>query len=111
MWWIVNSTTSFYFNPGKLRGFTSSVYEFNATLYWTIYFIFLVNGIWYFVKKNIENFEFQKFINNFQIVSVLILFLGYLGANFPLLNFFYYYYFCQQKFGINFGNQFILKEK
>ncbi len=110
LWWIVNSTTSFYFNPGKLRGFTSSVYEFNATLYWTIYFIFLVNGIWYFVKKNIENFQFQKFINNFQIVSVLILFFGYLGANFPLLNFFNYFYFGQQKFGINIGNPFIFNE-
>ena len=41
---------------------------------------------------------------------IVILFLGYLGANFPLLNFFNYYYFGQQKFGINLGNPFIFNE-
>ena len=110
LWWVVNSTNSFYFNPGKLRGFTSSVYEFNSTLYWSIYFALLINGIWFFIKNNIQHFEFQKFINNFQVASIVILFLGYLGANFPLLNFFNYYYFGQQKFGINLGNPFIFNE-
>ena len=31
-WWLFNSNGSFYFNIGKLRGFTSSIYEFNANL-------------------------------------------------------------------------------
>ncbi len=110
LWWIANSTNSYYFNPGKLRGFTSTVYEFNATLFWCLYFFLLVNGLWYFVKNNIQNFEFQKLINNFQLVSVALLILGYLGANFPLLNFFNYYFFGQQKFGINIGNPFIFNE-
>ena len=48
--WIVNSTESYYFEPGKFRGFTSSIYEFNASIYWCVYFTLLVNGIWYLFK-------------------------------------------------------------
>ena len=37
IWWLFNSNGSFYFNVGKLRGFTSSVYEFNANLFWILF--------------------------------------------------------------------------
>ena len=33
-WWIFNSTGSYSFNLGKFRGFSSSIYEFNANLFW-----------------------------------------------------------------------------
>ena len=60
--WIINSTESYYFEPGKFRGFTSSIYEFNASIYWCIYFTLLVNGIWYLFQNKIQKFKFEKFI-------------------------------------------------
>jgi len=104
--WIVNSTERYYFEPGKFRGFTSSIYEFKATIFWCIYFILLINGIWYLFKNKSEKFKFEEFIKNASITSVLLLILGYIGANVPLINFLNYYYFGQQKFGINRSNPF-----
>ena len=106
LWWIFSSRGSFYFNPGKFRGFTSSVYEFNATIFWCVYFILIINGLWYIYKKNIEYFNFQIFINNMSITSITLLLLGLLGANLPIFNFFNYYYFGLQKFGIERNNPF-----
>ncbi len=104
--WIINSTESYYFEPGKFRGFTSSVYEFNASIYWCLYFALLVNGIWYLFKTKTKKFKFEKFIANASLTSVGLLILGYLGANIPLINFFNYYYFGQQKYGITRNNPF-----
>jgi hypothetical protein len=104
--WIVNSTQSFYFEPGKFRGFTSSIYEFKATIFWCIYFILLINGIWYLFKNKSKTFKFEKFIKNASMTSIILLILGYIGANVPLLNFLNYYYFGQQKLGITRSNPF-----
>jgi len=104
--WILNSTESYYFEPGKFRGFTSSIYEFNSSIYWCIYFILLINGIWYLFKTKSNKFKFDKFINNASLTSIVLVILGYLGANLPLINFFNYYYFGQQKFGISRNNPF-----
>lgn len=106
IWWIYSSRESFYFNPGKFRGFTSSIYEFNATIFWSFYFILLINGLWYLYKKNVEYFNFQSFINNMSVTSVALLILGLLGANLPIVNFLNYYYFGLQKFGIERNNPF-----
>jgi hypothetical protein len=106
VWWIINSTESYYFTPGKLRGFTSSVYEFHSSLFWSIFFILFMNGLWYIFKNTIFSFNYQKFVNNSNIVSISILSLGFLGANFPIINFFNYYYLGLQRFGITRNNPF-----
>ena len=36
---------------GKLRGFTSSVYEFNSVLSWTIGVFLIINGLLFFYSK------------------------------------------------------------
>jgi hypothetical protein len=106
VWWILNSTESYYFTPGKLRGFTSSVYEFHSSVFWSIFFILFVNGLWYIFKNTIFSFNYQKYVNNFNIASISILSIGFLGANFPIINFFNYYYLGLQRFGITRNNPF-----
>jgi hypothetical protein len=106
LWWVLNSRESYYFNPGKFKGFTSSIYEFNASIFWCLYFILFINGLWYLFNKTIQNFSLQRFINNFSISGIIILTLGFIGANFPIINFFNYFYFGQQKFGITRNNPF-----
>ena len=43
--WIFNASSSYSFKVGKLRGFTSSVYEFNSVLSWTIGVFLIINGL------------------------------------------------------------------
>ena len=52
IWWLVNSNGSYFFNVGKLRGFTNSVYEFNANLLWIVFIYLLLLGIHKFYSDN-----------------------------------------------------------
>ncbi len=108
--WIFNASNSYSFKVGKLRGFTSSVYEFNSVLSWTIAVFLIINGLLFFYRKNKNNIDINNLIKSFSISSILILTLGYMGSNFPIINFFNYYYFGQQKYGIKIQNPFSFNE-
>ena len=110
IFWILSASGRYSFNPGKLRGFTSSAYEFNAVLYWTIFFIFLLNGLLFFYRRNLRNIDYRKLVDSFSYTSLIILFLGLFGSNFPFVNFLNYYYFGQQKYGVKILNPFISNE-
>lgn len=110
VFWILNSSGRFYLNPDKLRGLTSSVYEFNANLFWTIFFILLVNGSLFLFKNSKEYFKSSIFRKNLSLTSLSLLILGLVGANFPAVNFFNYYFFGQHKFGINENNPFLINQ-
>ena len=87
LWWLINSNGSYYFNVGKLRSFTSSIYEFNANLFWIIFIYFLLKGIYKFFNENKKNFNLDKFVKNLSYTSFLVLFFGIISANIPLMNF------------------------
>ena len=92
IWWLINSNGSFYFNVGKLRGFTSSVYEFNANLFWIIFIYFLIKGIYKFYIENKKHFNLDTFVKNLSFTSFLVLFFGVVSSNVPVINFLSYYF-------------------
>ena len=100
VWWLFNSRGSAFFNVGKLRGFTSSIFEFNANLYWIIFTYLLIKGIWRIYSLNKESFKLSIFTKNLSITSGLLLLLGTLSANFPIFNFFSYYFLGLQRYGV-----------
>ncbi len=108
--WIINSTTRHSFNPGKLRGFTSSSYDFNATLSWCIFFIILLNALLFIFHKTKKKVDINKIVNNFIKYSIAMLSLGIIGSNFPIVNFLNYYYLGLQKYGVRLNNPFGLDE-
>ena len=108
--WIFNASGNFYFSPGKLRGFTSSIYEFNAVLSWSIIVFLLINGLLFFYRNNKSYLNINALLTSFSISSISILSLGLIGSNFPIVNFFNYYYFGQQKYGVKIQNPFALNE-
>ena len=87
IWWLMNSNGSFYFNVGKLRSFTSSVYEFNANLFWIIFFYFFLRGIHKFYIENKKYLSLNSFTNNLSITSFTVLIFGLVSSNVPLINF------------------------
>ena len=91
-WWLINSNGSFYFTVGKLRGFTNSVYEFNANLFWIIFIYIFLMGIYKFYIENKKYFNLNYFVKNLSLSSFMILFFGLVSSNIPLFNFFSYYF-------------------
>ncbi len=110
LWWLINSNGSYYFNVGKLRSFTSSIYEFNANLFWIIFIYFLLKGIYKFFNENKKNFNLEKFVKNLSCTSFLVLFFGIISANIPLMNFFNYYFLGLQRYGVESTNPFAFDE-
>ena len=109
-WWLINSNGSFYFNPGKFRGFTNSVYEFNSNLFWIVFFLLLILGIFRELKNNFQYFELPQFTKYFSYSSSLILLAGLISSNFPPLNFFSSYYFGLQRNVVELMNPFAFDE-
>ena len=109
-WWLINSNGSFYFTVGKLRGFTNSVYEFNANLFWIIFIYILLMGIYKFYIENKKHFNLNFFVKNLSLSSFMILFFGLVSSNIPLFNFFSYYFFGLQRYGVSSNKPFAFDE-
>lgn len=110
IFWVSNASGRYYLEPSKLRGFTSSIYDFNAVVSWTIGIYLLINGLLYFIRSNQKFLNILKVTNSLSLTSILITVLGLLGSNFPLINFFNYFYTGQQKFGVRITNPLIVNE-
>lgn len=110
IWWLINSNGSFYFNVGKLRGFTSSVYEFNANFFWIVFLYLILKGLYRFYIENKRFFNLDIFVKNLSYSSFLLIFFGIISANIPLLNFFNYYFFGLQRYGVESKNPFAFDE-
>ena len=78
-WWLINSNGSYYLMLEN-SDFTSSIYEFNANLFWIIFIYFLLKGIYKFFNEN-KNFNLDKFVKNLSYTSFLVLFFGIISAN------------------------------
>jgi len=109
-WWLINSNGSFYFNPGKFRGFTNSVYEFNANLYWIVFFLLIVLGVLRELQLCLKYFNLQEFSTYFSISSAAILLTGLIGSNFPSINFLVTYYLGLQRNVVELINPFVFDE-
>ena len=107
---MINSNGSFYFNVGKLRGFTNSVYEFNANLFWILFVYLFLNGIYKFYIKNKTYFNFDTFVKNLSLTTLSLLLFGILSSNVPLFNFFSYYFLGLQRYGVSSNTPFAFDE-
>lgn len=109
--WTMNAIGENYtFKPDKIRGFTSSVFNYRSIFIWSITFFIFVVGLHYFFKLSTKKISFEKFTNNMIFVSFSIIILGVIGANFPFINFLNYFYFGQEKIGTTNNNPFQFDE-
>jgi hypothetical protein len=110
LWWLFNSKGTYYFSPGKLRGFTSSEFNLNSNLFWILFAFLLLKGIWKIFLLNRESFSTFIFSKNLSIASFLLLVFGVLSANSTMANFFSYYIFGLQRNGIESNKPFAFDE-
>ena len=58
--WIINSSKYDYtIYLDKIVGFSSSAMNLHSTIYWSIVFFLTVNGLYHFIKNNIDNINFE----------------------------------------------------
>lgn len=109
--WTINAIGENYtFKPDKIRGFTSSAFNYRSIFIWSIAFFIFVVGLHYFLKISTKKISFEKFTNNMIFVAISIIILGVIGANFPFINFLNYFYFGQEKIGTTSNNPFQFDE-
>lgn len=99
IWWLINSNGSYYFKVGKLRGFTSSIYEFNANLLWIIFIYFLLLGIYKYYIDNRKRFKLEIFTKNLSLSAMMMMIAGIMSSNSPIINFYNYYFLGLQRYG------------
>ena len=107
LFWSYNAIGSnYYLKPDKIRGLSSSVYNFLSVSSWSFFVAISIFGLYIFIKKRISSFDIIRIRNSFTVVGITILFLGYIGSSMPLFNFLNYYYFGQTKYGTDNQNLF-----
>lgn len=107
LFWSYNAIGSnYYLKPDKIRGLSSSVYNFLSVSSWSFFIAISIFGLCIFIKKRISSFDIIRIRNSFTVVGITILFLGYIGSSMPLFNFLNYYYFGQTKYGTDNQNLF-----
>lgn len=98
--------SNYYLKPDKIRGLSSSVYNFLSVYSWSFFIMISIFGIYIFIKKRINYFDVLTIRNSSAVIGISILLLGYLGSSMPLFNFLNYYYFGQTKYGTDNQNLF-----
>ena len=91
--WISSiKNTITFFDVDKLKGFTSSAYNSNSLIFWSLSFLFFVYGFLYICKISIKEINLVKLRFNFLLSGCLVFFLSVISALNPVINFFTYYY-------------------
>lgn len=110
LFWANNAyNKEFFVDPDKIRGFSSSLFSSYSVLAYSIFFIFLINGLISIFEIQ-YNFEIEKYFYNMLYSSLLIFFIGLAGSGIPLFNFLSYYLFGLNKYGITRTNLFEINE-
>jgi len=85
-----------YFDVDKLRGFSSSSSNFLSTLFWSLSFLLIINGIHYLVSET-NGVDYNLLIKNFIFSGFLIVVFGILSSSNILLNRLFFLFFGQNK--------------
>ena len=100
--WSFNAVgLDYYLKPDKIRGLSSTAYNFLSVSSWSYLMIISILGMYVFVSERKVIFNLNKLKNNFILTSMLLILLGYIGSSMPVVNFYNYYFFGQTKYGTN----------
>ena len=109
--WSYSGIGDFYYlNPDKIRGLSSTSYNFLSLLTGSYFYLFLITGIVIYFKKYQYAFNFKLYTSNSLISASALFALSYLSSSIPLINFYSYYYFGLTKFPTNNQNLFGFNE-
>lgn len=92
-YWQMQENTSFvFFDIDKLKGFSSSSYNNDSILYWSLIYYFFCVGLLHLYKNNIKKINIEKLKKNFLISGALVVLLSVISSSGKILNLLTYYY-------------------
>ena len=95
--WAFNAVgLNYYLKPDKIRGLSSTAYNFLSVTSWSYLMIISILGMYVFVNERREIFNLEKLKNNFILTSILLIIFGYIGSSMPVINFYNYYFLVKQ---------------
>lgn len=98
--WSFNAVgLDYYLKPDKIRGLSSTAYNFLSVSSWSYLMIISILGMFIFVSEKKVIFSLNILKNNFILTSMLLILFGYVGSSMPVVNFYNYYFFGQTKYG------------
>ncbi len=83
---------NYYIKPDKIRGLTSTSYNFSANIYWGILVFTLLVGIIRYIKSSKKAVNIEKFKSSALFSGTFLVVVGYLASAFPAINFFTFFY-------------------
>ena len=111
--WIANyyiQNNTYNFDPDKIIGLAITTFNPISVIYISLFFIFLVSGVFKLTIDFRNPDSFGKLFQNFSITSCVLLLSGVIAANFPLFNFLFSYFSGQHKLGTIEKNLFSFNE-
>ena len=111
--WIANyyiQDNTYNFDPDKIIGLAITTFNPISVIYISLFFIFLVSGV-FKLTIDFRNPDYLgKLFQNFTIASCILLLSGIVASNFPIFNFFFSYFSGQHKLGTTENNLFNFNE-
>ena len=99
--WISSVENNDYFFDGdKIVGLNNTVYTLYSQIFWILSIYLAVKGALFIFSESINNINVKTFSKSSLFSGSLILFFGYLGSKFPIINFMNFYIFGQNKRGM-----------
>ena len=91
-WQMQNNTSFSFFDIDKLKGFSSSSYNNNSIIYWSLIYYFFCVGLMHLYKKNVKKINLEKLKKNFLVSGALVVLLSVISSYGTIFNLLTYYY-------------------
>lgn len=98
LWISFIDSKIYFFDIDKLKGFSSSTYNYLSIIFWSLSWIFLIIGILDIIKSAADKFDINKLRLHFLLAGSLTVAFSIFAASNNLLNFIFYYYLGLNKF-------------
>ena len=92
LWEVQTINEIAFFDVDKIKGFSSSAYNSDSILYWSLIFFFFCVGFIFLIQKTIIFLNIDLLQKNLLISGGTSVILSIISASGPLENFFTYYY-------------------
>lgn len=86
--WAFNARTTYILPKNIYPGFSSTSYDFYSIFFYSIFFILFLLGSYKFVLDNVNFFSYKKFMFNFSMVFLVLIFLNFIGSKINVISFF-----------------------
>ena len=96
--WLNNiNNNSFYLDPDKVVGSSSTIYSKQSTFFWSVIFFYTLFGVLAYIQENYKNLDLMTLNKSFLNSGVSVFILGIITAKLTTINALSFVIFGQNK--------------